>query len=224
MTPDPVQSVDPETAAPPAAPPGLTLGHIVAIAAAVAAGGLLTLLVMTSRTVAREGSHASGAEATVKATRGTPNASNAPAPVWSNRNQARWVSNHRTSAAFEIEAVQPVAVWMKQVRPTLVVRCIDKHTDVFVYTDSAARIEPEDENHTVRVAFDDEKGTHQRWPDSIEHDALFAPDGQAMARRLLTATQMRFSFSPHNAPPVTATFEVAGLAEHLTPIAKRCGR
>ena len=43
-------------------------------------------------------------------------------------------------------------------------------------------------------------------------------------RRLVTARQMRFSFSPHNAAPVTATFEVAGLGELLTPIAKRCGR
>ena len=113
---------------------------------------------------------------------------------------------------------------MKRVRPTLVVRCMDKRTDVFVYTDSAARIEEQDENHTVRVAFDDGAGTHERWPDSVEHDALFAPDGQAMARRLLGARQMRFTFSPHNAAPVTATFDVSGLGELLSPIAKRCGR
>lgn len=57
-----------------------------------------------------------------------------------------------------------------------------------------------------------------------EHDALFAPDGQALAQRLLTARQLHFGFSPHNAAPVTATFEVDGLAKHLEPIAKRCGR
>ena len=101
---------------------------------------------------------------------------------------------------------------------------MDKRTDVFVYTDSAARIEEQDENHTVRVAFDGEAGAHERWPDSVEHDALFAPDGKAMAARLLAARQMRFTFSPHNAAPVTATFEVAGLGELLAPIAKRCGR
>ena len=89
---------------------------------------------------------------------------------------------------------------------------------------SAARIEEQDENHTVRVALDGQAGTHERWPDSVEHDALFAPDGQAMARRLLSASQMRFTFSPHNAAPVTATFEVAGLGELLAPVAKRCGR
>jgi Tfp pilus assembly protein PilV len=224
MTSDPTTSTGQEPeAAPPATSPGSSWAHLVAIAAAVAAGGLLTLLVMTSRTVARDTSHAARSAPTVEAARARSNATAMPPPVWSSRNQARWVSNHRKSAAFEMEAVQPVAVWMRQVRPTLVVRCMDRRTDVFVYTDSAARIEPEDENHTVRVAFDAETGAHQRWPDSVEHDALFAPDGQALARRLLTAKQMRFSFSPHNAAPVTATFEVAGLAEHLTPIAKWCG-
>jgi len=224
MTPDPTQAAGPETAAPTAAPPGLTLGHMVAIAAAVAAGGLVTLLVMTSRTVALDTSHAAGSAPTVEAARARSNESATPPPAWSNRNQARWVSHQRKSAAFEIEAVRPVAVWMKQVRPTLVVRCMDRRTDVFVYTESAARIEEQDENHTVRVAFDDEAGSHQRWPDSVEHDALFAPDGQAMAQKLLAAHQMRFSFSPHNAAPVTATFEVDGLAKLLEPIAKICGR
>ena len=212
-------------AAPPVAPRGTSWAHIVAIGAAVAGGGLVTLLVMTSRPAAREESAvtrpAAAAATTTSATSSAPTVS---VPVWSSRNQARWVSNNRKSAAFESVAIQPVAVWTKQVRPTLVVRCMDNRTDVFVYIESAARIEPEDENHTVRVAVDDEPGTHQRWPDSVEHDALFAPDGQALAQRLLSARQMHFGFSPHNAAPVTATFDVAGLAELLTPVAKRCGR
>jgi hypothetical protein len=33
--------------------------------------------------------------------------------------------------------------------------------------------------------------------------------------------QMRFTFSPHNATPVTATFEVEWLSKLLAPIAKR---
>lgn len=231
MTPKPTPSTgqDPASGPSPSAMPSAvsaspSLLHVVAIAAAVAGGSLATLLVMTSRPAARSESSMPTTAAPVAATRISPKASETPQTAWSSKHQARWVSNHRKSAAFELEANRPVAVWTKQVRPTLVVRCIDKRTDVFVYTDSAARIEEQDENHTVRVAFDDEAGTHERWPDSVEHDALFAPDGQAMASKLLAARQMRFTFSPHNAAPVTATFEVAGLAKHLGPIAKRCGR
>jgi Type VI secretion system VasI, EvfG, VC_A0118 len=224
MTPDPTPSPGQEPEAPPATSPGSSWVHIVAIAAAVAGGGLVTLLVMTGRPAAREESAAVRSAAAVATPHAASSAPSTPVPVWSSRNQGRWVSNHRKSAAFESQAIQPVAVWMKQVRPTLVVRCMDKRTDVFVYTDSAARIEEQDENHTVRVAFDDGAGTHERWPDSVEHDALFAPDGRAMVRQLLGARQMRFTFSPHNAAPVTSTFDVAGLGELLTPIAKRCGR
>ena len=225
MTPDTAARSDPEAPAPaPPAPKGPGAIHILAIAAAVVGGGLLTLLVMTSRPAARE---EAPAIATVVA--GTPAGAATPVtkaigPTWSSKRQSRWISNRRTSAAFDLEANQPVPVWMKQVRPTLVVRCMDNRTDVFVYTDSAARIEEQDENHTVRIAFDGDEGAHERWPDSVEHDALFAPDGKAMARRILASRQMRFTFSPHNAAPVTATFEVAGLSELLAPIAKRCGR
>jgi len=224
MTPDLAPSPDHDDAGPAPPPKGPNVAHVLAIAAAVAGGCLVTLLVMTSRPAAREESHASRPAPPAAAAPSRSLPPGAPAPRWSTQNQSRWISNSRKSAAFQLEANQAVAVWMKQVRPLLVVRCMDKRTDVFVYTDSAARIEEQDENHTVRVALDDEDGTHERWPDSVEHDALFAPDGEAMARRLRSARQMRFTFSPHNAAPVTATFEVAGLAELLAPIAKRCGR
>jgi hypothetical protein len=132
------------------------------------------------------------------------------------------VSNHRKSAAFEVEADRPVGVWMKKVTPLLVVRCLDKRTDVFVFTDSAARIEPQDDNHTVQIALDGGPRLEQRWPDSVEHDALFAPDGAALARQLVNAETLTFSFSPHNAEPVTATFNVRGLGEQLGGVENFC--
>jgi hypothetical protein len=232
MTPDPTPPAAPEVAAapaPPVAPPGTSLGHMLAIGAAIAGGGLVTLLVMTSRPTAHGEPRplAAAAVATTSPKGAAPGVTTAvpaaPAPVWSSTHQSRWVSQGR-GAAFELEANQPVSVWTKRVRPLLVVRCVDRRTDVFVYTESAARIEEQDENHTVRVAMDGEAPLYERWPDSVEHDALFAPDGQAFARRLVSARQMTFSFMPHNAATATATFEVAGLRELLTPIAKRCGR
>jgi hypothetical protein len=227
MTPEPTSPPSQESAAaPPVAPAGPSMFHVFAIAAAVAGGGLFTLLLMAGQPAARKEALAAPTlrSAPGPAAKATPAIPGAAMPAWSTRNQSRWVSNRRKSAAFELEANQPVSVWMKQVRPTLVVRCMDRRTDVFIYTDSAARIEEQDENHTVRVAFDGDEGAHERWPDSVEHDALFAPDGKAMAGRIQASRQMRFTFSPHNAAPVTATFEVSGLRELLAPIAKRCGR
>lgn len=191
---------------------------IVAIAAAVCAGAAVTLLVMTAKPSATPGRSTPAA-----ATPAPPGPAPADAsPAWSTKNQARWVSNHRKSAAFEVGADRPVAVWMRKVTPLLVVRCLDRRTDVFVFTDSAARIEPQDDNHTVQIALDGGPRLEQRWPDSVEHDALFAPDGAALARQLVNAETLAFSFSPHNATPVTATFNVRGLKEQLGEVESFC--
>lgn len=92
--------------------------------------------------------------------------------------------------------------------------------DVFVFTDSAARIEPDTLDHTVRIGFDDEVEQPAMWPDADTHDALFAPDGGALARRLTAARVLRFGFTPHNAEPVMMQFPVAGLAPLLARAAK----
>jgi len=147
----------------------------------------------------------------------------ASAPKWTSAHQGRWAGTTKKTAVFEVAAERPVAVWNDSVTPLLVVRCMDKRTDVFVYTETAARIEAEDENHAVRIAVDDEQAVDQRWPDSVEHDALFAPDGAALARRLMSAGMLRVGFTPHNAPAVTAVFDVHGLAERMKPVEKLCG-
>lgn len=148
-------------------------------------------------------------------------ASLVPRPVWQT-DDGRWTGGHRRSVAFQLEADRYVAAWMRQVRPVLVVRCLGGSTDVFVYTDTAAQIERVDDNHTVRVQFDDGPETVERWPDSADHDALFAPDGRAMAQRLGTARRLRFSFTPHNARPVDVEFSTAGFDQFLAPVAKAC--
>ena len=112
---------------------------------------------------------------------------------------------------------------MNYVRPLLVVRCMGKKTETFVYTGSSLKIEPETEDHTVTFRFDDESPRSERWPDSAEHDALFAPDATAFAHRVMSAHTLRFGYTPHNAEPAEAVFEVSGLTDLVTPSAKDCG-
>jgi hypothetical protein len=143
-------------------------------------------------------------------------------PKWSS-NPTAWVGGERHSAAFELAAINKVQVWMRQVRPMLVVRCRASVAEVFVFTDSPARMEPQDGNHSVRIRLDSNPEVAERWPDSAEHDALFAPDGGAFLRQLVRAQRLEFGFSPHNASPTAASFDVTGLIEHLAAAAKQCG-
>ena len=201
------------------------IGPYLAVVAAVVVAGAATVVFMSARPSARESVPARPATAVHSSTpRVTSIASpaNAPLPHWSNRNQARWVSNHPKSVAFELAADRDVPVWMHRVQPLLVVRCLAHKAEVFVFTDSPARIEPEDENHTVNVAFDAEPVATERWMDSDEHDALFAPDGTAFARRLARSHTLRFGFTPHNAASVTVQFTTTGFDSVLERVASQC--
>ena len=135
----------------------------------------------------------------------------ADAPRWSRVTDGRWVSANRQTAAFEVPATSRVHVWMRDVTPVLVVRCEKGNAEAFVYTQSAARMEPQDGDHTVQVSFDGASPASQRWPDSAEHDALFARSPLEFTRQLTQARTLRFGFTPHNADTVVATFVIDGL-------------
>jgi hypothetical protein len=135
---------------------------------------------------------------------------------------ARWVSD-RKSVAFELKSINRVNVWMGQVQPLLVVRCTGNRTETFVYTETAARIEPGKEDRAVRVRLDDEPYVDDRWLDSAEHKGLFAPNGETFTHRLVNASTLRFQFTPHNAETAEVQFNVAGLRELIGPVQKKCG-
>jgi len=201
------------------------LGPYLAVVAAVVVAGAAMIAFMSARPSARESVPAPTATAGHSSTPRVASIASSPnalPPQWSSRNQARWVSNHPKSVAFELAADRDVPVWMHRVQPLLVVRCLAHKADVFVFTDSPARIEPEDENHTVNVAFDADPVATERWMDSEEHDALFAPDGTAFARRLAASHSMRFGFTPHNAAPVTVQFTTTGFDRVLERVATQC--
>jgi len=146
-----------------------------------------------------------------------------PTSKWSSERRTDWIGSYKKSVAFEVPAENTVALWMTPFRPVLVVRCIKAKTEAFVLTGSALKIEPQTEDHTVSVTLDSATMRTERWPDSTEHAALFAPNGAEFAQQLTHAELLRFGYTPHNAAPVTAMFKVAGLGPLLEPAAKECG-
>ena len=145
------------------------------------------------------------------------------APRWNRVTDGRWVSARGQTAAFEVSATGRVHVWTRDVTPVLVVRCEKGNTEAFVFTQSAAQMEPQDGDHTVQIAFDGSKPASHRWPDSAEHDALFARNSLEFTRQLTQARTLQFGFTPHNAGPVVATFVLDGLEPLLASSAKQCG-
>jgi hypothetical protein len=147
-----------------------------------------------------------------------------PMSAWTEVTGGRWTGGARQSVAFELRAVNKIHIWTRAVTPVLVVRCQAGRVEPFVFTQSAARMEPQDGDHTVRLAFDDAQEVTERWPDSDEHDALFARDAAAFTAQLVTARTLRFGFEPHNASPAVAQFQVTGLRELLAGSPRQCGQ
>ena len=221
----------PTPAAVPATGGGMDRRVLMLVVLAVGVGAVITLTLM----LARGGSPAEVSAAPATAGPRSPVAGTHEASIagtlppsnagqhWTSDNRGYWVGNRKNSPAFELPAENTVPVWMNQVRPTLVVRCISKQPEVFVVTESALKIEAQTEDHTVTFRFDEEPEFTDRWPDSAEHDALFAPDGSAFAQRLSRARTLRVGYTPHNAAPVVVNFQVSGLGALLQPVEKECG-
>ena len=201
-----------------------SVASLVLVSVALLAGAAGTFMFLGAHPSAGtvSSTSANGAAATSPAP-GATAAVTAVTHQWSREDEYRWIANHKRSVAYELEADQQVRVWTTHVRPSLVVRCLNRKTEVFVYTETPSKLESTDGLHSVRLTFDDAAGSEERWPDSAEHDALFAPDGTALARRISSAHHLRFGFSPHNADPVQVDFELGDAATVMSHVAKTCG-
>lgn len=157
------------------------------------------------------------------ATAAAPVVESGPAPTWEGGRQATWAHDGSKTISFELKATGDVNVWMSRVRPLLVVRCLYRTTEVFVAIRSAASIEGQSGNHTVRLHIDDDPELVQQWSDSDSGQELFAPNSMALVRRLASAQRMRFSFTPYNAMPATAEFSVQGFEKLAGLVGNTCG-
>jgi hypothetical protein len=146
----------------------------------------------------------------------------ASAPKWSRTSQSEWATDGSRTIGFEVEAERDVTVYMDRVRPVLAVRCISRQTEVFVVLRSSPSIENGDNTHTVRIGLDDEPDVEQRWLDSSNMQALFAPDGTAFAAGMASARRLRFAFKPFNAPSAQVEFDVHGFEVPLAAMSKTC--
>jgi len=143
----------------------------------------------------------------------------------------KWAQSQDTSAmddskgvTFFLDAENEITGWLARQKPGLIFRCKEKSTDVYMVTGMPAAVERGDlEGHTVRVRFDDGEAQRQRWSQSTDSKALFARNAVQMARRIAKAKTLRLEFTPFNASPVIATFDVSGFDQHIGRVAAACG-
>ena len=121
------------------------------------------------------------------------------------------------------DAENDIAGWLQSKRPSLIVRCQEGKTEAYIATGMAASVEYDTDSHTVRLRFDDGKPTTQHWGESTDHEALFAPNAIQIARELVGSKTLTFQFTPFDASPAVARFNLEGLAPYLQKAASACG-
>lgn len=211
----PSTPAEPASAAPEAKRDSLGSVHLLIIGAALIGSGALMITVLSARTGTAVVEPSVSARPVSTPARPAVDSGAADMGGGWIENTDQWTPRTRRRVAFELPATSETPVWMKNVRPLLVVRCVQGQIESFVFTDSPAVMEPQDEDHSVRLWFDEGAPQTDRWPDSSAHDALFAPDGALFTARLMQAQTFRFGYNPHNAAPVVAKFQVAGLREKV---------
>jgi hypothetical protein len=113
--------------------------------------------------------------------------------------------------------------WLSRNRTTLVVRCREGNTEVYVVTGMAANPElGAYQQATVRTRLDADPPQTETWGEATSNDALFAQDGVLFAMALARSRTFRFEFTPFNASPVIVTFDVLGLERQLPAVARAC--
>jgi hypothetical protein len=127
------------------------------------------------------------------------------------------------TVVFNLRAENEIEGWLTKKRPTLIVRCRERKTDVYVVTGMAAQPESGHfQEATVQIRFDDSTAFQEQWGESTNNEALFAPTPIQMAIMIAKARMMRFRFTPFNSGPAIIVFDVRGFDRHIGLVSKTC--
>jgi hypothetical protein len=201
---------------------------LVALLVIIVVGGVGSLMLLASATRSTDAPHAAPSVVAPTAPAADKDAATAYADARSNVARPRWTTTTALRRVgghgimFELVADEEVQIWRKRVRPVLSVRCVGRTTEVFVVTHSPANVEGNTRLHTVQLSFNDAPSVSQMWEHSVDHDALFAPDGKFLLHQIARAKTMSLTFTPFNAPPAEANFSVDGFDTRVAAAGKNC--
>ncbi len=125
---------------------------------------------------------------------------------------------------LSVPAENSINYWLGSSRPILFFRCKEKKLDAYIVTGTAAAVGDDPENlnsHRVRLRFDARKPIVEWWNGATNDEGLFSSSPKEFLRKTVSSQRLRFQFTPFNANPVVASFDVGGL-QALAPRLAAC--
>jgi len=152
-----------------------------------------------------------------------------PADKWQ-ISESRSEMDDSKTVVLALDAEGQIQGPLGAVRPSLIIRCEEKRTSIYVVTGMAASVEEDSEGgsrdyHTVRTRLDDAPAsTEPYWSESTDHKALFTQyESIGFAKKLAEAQTFTFQFTPFDGSPQVARFDLRGLDVRLHKVAEACG-
>ncbi len=137
----------------------------------------------------------------------------------------KWQTSRSTSpmddqpvVALSLKAETPITGWPeKRHTPTLMIRYKEGKLVAYVVTGFTPNVEDID-TATATLRYDSDKAVNIRMDKSTDGEALFWQKPEQAVRRMASAQQLVFRFTPFNSSPATTTFDLTGLSDAMTAI------
>ena len=150
-----------------------------------------------------------------------PSASVTPISLWFVNEDTSRIDGSR-SISLHLSAVESLQTRYGQAHPSIVIRCRDSRTDVFVVAGTMLQSDYYSAAIPVRTRFDGAAAKRERWNESDNREAAFAPRPISFAKALAAADSFFIELSLLDSGAQTAVFAVAGLQQELPKVAKAC--
>lgn len=143
----------------------------------------------------------------------------------------KWTVNTKTSPIDDssnvfvfLNAEQPIKGWISEITPTLIMRCAENKTEIFIRTGVQADVEYGSTGMaTVTLRFDKEKAFKVKAHKSTDNKALFFQKPISFIKQMIEHEKMLFQFVPFNSSPTYTTFEISGGKKAVQPLREECG-
>lgn len=141
--------------------------------------------------------------------------------------ESRSAMDDSRTVTASLRAENYVPIWLDRSLPLLTVRCKEGSIDVYMSLGSSFSVDNcggELNQHRVRIRYDKREAFTSCWSESTDDNALFPPSARTYVVDIVASNTMRIEFTPFNASPVVAEFDVRGLSEHITKFEEACPR
>lgn len=120
-------------------------------------------------------------------------------------------------------AEDSISAWLRDPTPSLIIRCEASRYDVYIFADTQLDSTLDDQVFT-RVRYGNDPPVSVTMSESTTGEAMFFPNGDATVRNLLAVDRLVVGFTPFNANPVEAVFDLTGIETAIQPLFDECGQ